>query len=169
MAATNSELAYGAEAGHESAGLPQFDVSFFPSQLFWLAVFFGLLYLLLDRALLPRLSGVIAQRASKISGDIDAAAAANAEAKAALEAYDQSIAQARSDGRGFLDEARAAAAAERSARMETAEQALNERLSAAEKRLSGQRAEGLAAAEAAAGEVAEAIVGKLVSSTREAA
>lgn len=168
MAAETESGAHGAEAAGHSAGLPQFDATYFPSQLFWLVVFFTLLYLLLDRALLPRVGGVIAQREGKIKGDIDAAAKANEEAKAALAGYDAAIAGARKQGRDLADAARSQAAAVRAARIEAADATLDARLTAAETRLSALRAEGAVAAEAAAQDVAEAIIGKLMGAARAA-
>ncbi len=42
--------------------MPQLDVETFPSQMFWLAVTFILLYLLMSRVGLPRLSAAIEAR-----------------------------------------------------------------------------------------------------------
>jgi F-type H+-transporting ATPase subunit b len=155
------EASYGAEHASGGAGLPQLDPSLFPSQIFWLAVFFTLLYVILDRALLPKLSGVIETRAQKIKSDIDAAAKANAEAQAALSGYDQAVATARAESRQRLDEARAEANDMRTKQTAEAEAAMTQRLNAADERLSGQRASGLAAARAAAEDVAQEIVARL--------
>lgn len=53
-------------AHHEEAGPPQFAVQTFPSQIFWLAVSFGGLYLLLAGAALPRIEQGITARAAHI-------------------------------------------------------------------------------------------------------
>ena len=154
--------AAGAEHGAESAaGLPQLDPSYFPSQLFWLAVFFVILYLALDRVLLPRLGGVIATREAKIKDDVDAAAKANADAHQALAAYDSAMAQAKAEARQLMEAARSEAADTRAKQTATVEAALTERLNAAEERLAGQREQGLDAARAAAADVARDIVAKL--------
>ena len=50
----------------EEAGLPQFAFDTFPSQLFWLAISFGSLYLLLAGAALPRIQQGITARAAHI-------------------------------------------------------------------------------------------------------
>ncbi|NDC60010.1 MAG: F0F1 ATP synthase subunit B', partial [Alphaproteobacteria bacterium] len=101
---------YAAEAA-AAPGLPQLDPSYFPSQVFWLAVFFVLLYFLLSQALLPKLAGVIETRANTIRSNVDAAAAANAEAQAALAAYEKALATARADARKLAEGVRADAAA----------------------------------------------------------
>ncbi|MBU6405998.1 MAG: F0F1 ATP synthase subunit B' [Alphaproteobacteria bacterium] len=151
---------YGAETG-ASPGLPQFDFSFFPSQLFWLTVFFTLLYLLLDRTLLPRVGGVIEKRGNVIKADIDAAAQANAEAQQALVAYDSAIAQAKTQARAAMDAARAEAADARAAQSAAVEASLAKKLNAAEERLARQRGQDLQAARTAAEDVAREIVSKL--------
>jgi len=157
-----AEASHGAEhAGEGGAGLPQLDLSLFPSQIFWLAIFFTLLYLLLDRALLPKLTGVIETRAKRIKDDIDAAAKANADAQAALGAYDNAIAAARAQSRQRMDEARAEAADVRAKQTAEAEATLTTRLNAAEARLAQQRADGFTAARQAGETVAQEIVGRL--------
>jgi F-type H+-transporting ATPase subunit b len=151
------------EAGHEAAsgGLPQFDPTYFPSQLFWLTIFFVLLYLLLDRVLLPRVGGVIEARAKKIQGDIDAAAKANADAQAALDSYDATIAASRAKARAEMDTARAEAADVRAKQTAEADATHRAALDAAEARLMARRAQGLEAAREAAEDVACDIVRKI--------
>jgi len=87
----------GAHGGaHESAGLPQMDVATFPSQLFWLVLTFGFLFVVLWRVVMPRLGSALELRSSQIASDIAAAESARAEAAAALTAYETSLAEARS-------------------------------------------------------------------------
>lgn len=143
------------------AGLPQLDPSFFASQLFWLTIFFVALYLFLSRVMLPKLGGVIEAREANRSGNIAAAAQANAEAQDALKAYEQSLAGATAEARRLADAARADANAVRTQRMADQDKLLNERLSAAEMKVAASRAEGLNAAREAAAETAAAIVEKL--------
>ena len=47
-----------AAAGEGGGGMPQFNPEFYSSQLFWLAVSFIALYLLLSRVALPRIGEV---------------------------------------------------------------------------------------------------------------
>ncbi|MEX0645816.1 MAG: hypothetical protein WD076_10925, partial [Parvularculaceae bacterium] len=58
-----------AEAHGESAsgGLPQLDLSTWPSQLFWLAIFFSGLYWLMASYFLPRIGGTIEDRRDRIA------------------------------------------------------------------------------------------------------
>jgi F-type H+-transporting ATPase subunit b len=147
--------------GGGNAGLPQFDPTYFPSQLFWLALIFLGLYLVLSRVLLPRVGGMIEARDAKIRADVDSANAASTAAQAALTAYDTAIAKAKADARARTDAARAEAAARRTEQTMVAEQALNQKLDAVEQRLAGARATSMAAAREAAADAAKAIVQRI--------
>ena len=67
----------------QAAGMPQFDVKSFPSQVFWLVVCFAVLYVLMAKLVLPRIGRTIESRESKIQSDLDAAQKANDAARAA--------------------------------------------------------------------------------------
>ena len=77
--------------GQESAGLPQMDISTFPSQLFWLIITFTALYLFMWKFVIPRLSTTIEERKDKISNDINDAENLNSEASKILENYDEKM------------------------------------------------------------------------------
>lgn len=69
---------------HQTAGgggLPQFDPTSWPSQLFWLAVFFTLLYLVFGKSIIPSLGNTIETRTSYIADHIKKAEALSAEAE----------------------------------------------------------------------------------------
>ena len=57
-------------AKHEGAGFPPFKTETFPSQLFWLAITFVALYLLMSRIALPRIGTILEGRQQRISGDL---------------------------------------------------------------------------------------------------
>lgn len=50
--------------------MPQFDVQVFVSQLFWMAVFLGIIYAVLSRRAVPRMETVLEERADKIEGQL---------------------------------------------------------------------------------------------------
>ena len=54
--------------------MPQLDFATFPPQLFWLAITFIVLYVLMAWVGLPRVGGVIAARRNRIDGDLEKAA-----------------------------------------------------------------------------------------------
>lgn len=92
---------------HTSGGMPQLDFSTFPSQIFWLAIAFVLLYLALDRFLIPRIGGAIEERKDRIAYDLDMAATKKVEADEAMAAYDRNLAEARAKAGQIAAENRA--------------------------------------------------------------
>jgi len=90
------------------AVFPPFDTSNFASQLFWLAITFGVLYLAMSRWVLPRISSAIEERRDRIADDLDAASQAKAEADAAGEAYEKALADARAKAHGIAADTRKA-------------------------------------------------------------
>ena len=64
--------------------MPQFDPSSFPSQIFWLVIFFALLYLLMSKVALPRMAAVLDRRHKAIESDLSKATALKHETEAAI-------------------------------------------------------------------------------------
>lgn len=160
--------AHAAAAGAEhSAAFPPFDTALFQHQAVWLVLSFAALYGLLTYIVLPKIGGAIAARKSSIDGDLAAAAQANSEAKAASDAYDRNLAQARLSARQLTDAARNEAAQTQAQEVNAAEAKLAERLAQAETQLAAARVSGMAAAKEAAIEAAQAIVTKLLPQPRE--
>lgn len=86
--------------------MPQLDFSTFPSQIFWLIITFGLLYLILAKNFLPRIGSVLEQRRDTVDHDLMKAQQLRAEAQQALEEYEEALVQARSDAQRLAQEVR---------------------------------------------------------------
>ncbi len=74
--------------------MPQLDVSTFLSQLFWLALSFGFLYLLLSKVCIPSIEKIFIMRDAKISNSLAAAHRAKEEAEKIRSNYEQALAKA---------------------------------------------------------------------------
>jgi len=61
--------------------MPQFDVSFFPSEIFWTLVSFALLFGLLKWLVLPRMTAILDQRTRVIEAEIEQAKRQREEAE----------------------------------------------------------------------------------------
>jgi F-type H+-transporting ATPase subunit b len=70
-------------------------------------VVFVVVLLLLSKFVWPKIAGALDERANKIKGEIDAAEAARMTAKAALEEYQASLAQARTEAQKMIADAKA--------------------------------------------------------------
>ena len=97
--ATSSEAA-NAAVEHASGGLPQLDFTTFPSQIFWLVVTCVVLFQLMNKVALPRISTVLEERADAIADDLDRAEEFKRKAAEAEEAYNQALVEARSKAHG---------------------------------------------------------------------
>lgn len=146
------------ETAEEHAVFPPFDSTTFASQLFWLAITFLLLYWLIAKIAIPRISGIINARAGRIADDLGAAEKAKADSEAARESYEKALAEARGKGFAIAEEARSAAKAAADSDRKGIEAALATKLADAETRIAGIKSRALAEVGTIAGEAAEAIV-----------
>ena len=78
-----------------SQGVPAPRIRTFAPQLIWLALTFGLLYLLLKRVVLPRVGEVIDERSDRIKRDLAQAEKVRADTQQALANYEQALSEAR--------------------------------------------------------------------------
>ncbi|MBX3498414.1 MAG: hypothetical protein KF889_03150 [Alphaproteobacteria bacterium] len=156
-------------AAQEKKGMPQFDPNTMPSQIFWLIVCFAILYVIMSRVVMPTLGGTIEARAAKIQGDLDAAAKARDEAKAALAHYEKSIADARAEAQAANRAAADAASAATNAKLAEVGQRIGAEIAAAEQRIDEARAAAMDNVRSMAVEVAQAAYGKLVGGQADAA
>src|SRR5262245_46590633 len=74
---------------------PPLDPTGVVPQLFWLAVSFALLYLLMKRFALPRVGEVIEERRERIERDLAKAEALKGETEQALVTYERALGEAR--------------------------------------------------------------------------
>lgn len=148
---------------------PPFEASTFPSQLFWLALTFGLLYVLMSRVALPRVGSILEQRRETIDGALRAASAAQKEAEEQATALETALAKARASAQGIAGEARDKSSKEIEARRTAVEKELSAKLGAAEVRISETKAKAMGNVETIAKETVGAILEQLGSKSTDAA
>lgn len=149
--------------------MPQLDVSTFPSQLFWLAITFIVLYWLMARAGLPRIVTIIDQRSARIAADIAKAGEMKTEAEAVIAAYERALAEARAGAQATLRETTERLNAEAAQRLHQASAKLAGESAAAERRITEAKAQAIANLRDVAVEVAQAAAMRLVGSGIDAA
>jgi len=165
MAAAETTTA-GTEVPSEGgAGFPPFRSETYPAQLFWLAVTFTFLFVVLWRVATPRIAGVIAARKGRISGDIGEAEQHRRDAEAALASYNSALTVARDSARGLGENNRKRIAAEAERAKAEADALAREAAGVAEARISTVRVEAKDKLTKAAEEVAAAIVARLTGDT----
>jgi F-type H+-transporting ATPase subunit b len=157
-----TEVPAGDVGEHGAKGaFPPFASETFASQVIWLAIAFGLLYLLMSRVALPRVASILENRGAKIAADLEAAQRMKAESDAAVEAYEASLAEARSHAHGIAAEARGAVAAEAEKTRIGLEGELGRKLAEAEAQIEATKAAALGNVRSIATDAAAAIVERL--------
>ena len=152
--------AHGGE--HESGVFPPFDPATFPSQLLWLAITFGALYLLMSKIALPRIGGILENRKSNIDADLAAADASRQKTDAAIAAYETALAEAKAKAQGIANQTREAIQADLAAKRSAVEADLTGKVTAAEARIASTKAEALTHVDEIATETAQTVVTQLV-------
>jgi F-type H+-transporting ATPase subunit b len=141
---------------------PPLDHTTFVPQLVWLAISFGLLYVLLKRVALPRVGEVIEERADRIRRDLEQAEKLKAETEGALAAYEQALTDARSKASGIIKTMRDGLTAEVDKERARVEAEIARKVADAETRIEQTKSRALASVNDIATETAGAIVKKLI-------
>ncbi len=152
-----------AEAG-EKGGLPQFDTSLFPEQIFWLVVSFAVLYLLMSVVALPRVARTQGNRKNVIAAEIDAARKANDTAQATSASVVKSLGEARAKAQSSVSAMLVEVAEESSQHHAAKEKELLRHLHRAEEDIAVTREAAMHEVRASASDLANAIVGKILAS-----
>jgi F-type H+-transporting ATPase subunit b len=161
MAATTTSTE--APGGH--GGFPPFQRENFPSQIIWLAVTFGLLYVLMSRIALPRIGGILADRDKRIGDDIAAASRFKEQSDTAHAAYEKALADARGRAQSIANATREQQAAAADATNKRLEAQLHERIAAAEQSIAASRTSAMSNVGGIASDAAAAIVERLIGQT----
>ena len=148
-------------AEHEAAGFPPFKTETFPSQLFWLAVTFTFLFVVLWRVAGPKINAAITSRRGAINGAIAEAGKARADAEAAQAAYETALATARARANALAEDTRTKMNAEIAKAKAQADAKAHDAMLAADTRIAQTRESAKAAVTVAARDAAIAIVERL--------
>lgn len=141
-----------------AVGMPQLDITTFPSQIFWLLVALITLYFVVSRVALPRIAGAIEERHDAIEDDLDRAAEYRRRAADAEKALEAASAAARARAQKIVAEARAEIQKEVDAAIAKADAEIASRAAESEARIAAIRDSARASVEAVAVDTAEALV-----------
>jgi F-type H+-transporting ATPase subunit b len=152
-----------AEGGHKGP-FPPMDTSTYPTQIFWLVIFFGLLYLLMSKVALPKMGAVLEKRAARIEGDLVRAQALKDETESAIQAYEKALADARAKAQNIAAETRNKMTAEMDAERAALDKTLAAKVADAEERITVAKTSAMKDVGAVAAETAAEIVAELTGS-----
>lgn len=157
---TNTEVGVPAKIEDEG-GFPPFNPVTFGSQLLWLAITFGVFYIIIGRVAAPRIAGILEGRKIAIAADLAEAARLKAETDAAIAGYEKSLAEARRNAATLAAETRARLTAEADVKRQAAESGLQQKLQKAEADIAGIKARALAEVDGIARETAASVIAAL--------
>ena len=148
---------------------PPFARDTFASQLFWLALAFIALYVIMARLALPRIQGIFEQRRARIGGDLADAQRLKSESEQTMSSYEKEIADARSEAQRMAGDTRERLNAESEGRRKELEAKLHDEIAKAERAIAATRSAAMANVEAIAAEATTAIVERLIGSAPDPA
>jgi F-type H+-transporting ATPase subunit b len=134
--------------------MPQFDPTWFASQIFWLAIIFFAFYRVISRQVLPQLGAAIEGREKQIEGDLHRAAALKGDSDAMIAAYEKALAESRAKAQAVRLETEATLAKKAATQSGELNAALATRIKAAESKIADARKAALSNVETLAAEIA---------------
>ena len=114
--------------GAESGGMPQLNPEFWISQIFWLTITFGVLYIVLSKLILPKISLNLELRKSQIQDNIEAAEKQRENSEAKLKQFDDIITKSKLRARNIYQEAREKALKEINLKREALDKQIDEEI-----------------------------------------
>lgn len=142
-------------------GMPQLCGEWMPNQIFWLVITLIVIYLVLTRVALPRIAGILADRAGTITNDLAAAEDLKAKAVEAEKAYDKALADARAEAQKIAAETRAAIQSDLDDAIAKADAEISAKAAESEKAIADIRAGAVESVREVAKDTAAALVAAL--------
>ena len=119
----------------ESGGMPQLDPEFWISQIFWLTLTFGILYVVLSKLILPKISANLELRKSQIQENIEAAEKQREDSEAKLREYDEVVLKSKLEAKNIFKDAREKALKDINSKKEILDEQINEEIKKAEQEI----------------------------------
>ena len=116
----------------ESGGMPQLNPEFWISQIFWLTITFGILYVALSKLILPKISANLELRKSQIQENIGAADKQREDSELKLKEYDDIVSKSKLAAQNIFKEAREKAFKDINSKKETLDKQIDEEIKKAE-------------------------------------
>jgi F-type H+-transporting ATPase subunit b len=116
----------------ESAGMPQLNPEFWISQIFWLTLTFGILYIILSKLILPKISANLELRRSQIQENIEAADKQREESETKLKEYEDIILKSKLNAKKIFKETREKALKDINLKKDSLDGQINEEIKKAE-------------------------------------
>ena len=119
----------------ESGGMPQLNPEFWISQIFWLTLTFGILYIILSKLILPKISANLELRKSQIQENIEAAEKQRESSEAKIKEYDEIILKSKLEAKNIFKEAREKVIKDINSKQNILDKQINEEIQKVEKEI----------------------------------
>ena len=90
----------------EKVGMPQLDTKFWFSQFFWLTITFSILFVLLSKFILPKISANLETRKSLILENISAAEKKRVESELKIKKFEEIVEKSKNEAKNYLNQAK---------------------------------------------------------------
>tara|TARA_B110000014_G_C19831035_1_gene430975 strand:+ start:92 stop:682 length:591 start_codon:yes stop_codon:yes gene_type:complete len=90
----------------ETGGMPQLDPKFWVSQIFWLVITFGILFIVLSKFILPKISNNLETRKSQILENIEIAEKQREDSEKKIKEFDKIILDSKINAKNFFNDTR---------------------------------------------------------------
>ena len=121
--------------GAESGGMPQLNPEFWISQIFWLIVTFGILYLILSKIILPKISSNLECRKSQIQENIEVADKQREGSESKLKEYNEIVSKSKIDAKNMFKSAREKALKDINSKKDILEEQIEQEIKKAEEEI----------------------------------
>ena len=123
----------------ESSGMPQLNPEFWISQIFWLTITFGILYVILSKFILPKISANLEIRKSQILENLEAADKQREDSEIKLKEYEKIISKSKLEARNIFNQTREKALKDINSKKEVIDKQIDDEIIKAEKEINTLR------------------------------
>jgi F-type H+-transporting ATPase subunit b len=116
----------------ESGGMPQLNPEFWVSQIFWLTITFGILYVFLSKLILPRISANLEIRKTQILDNIEAAEKQREESELKIRQYEEIVQNSKNEAKNYLNQVKEKILKDINFKKDTLDKDLNKEIQKAE-------------------------------------
>ena len=119
----------------ESGGMPQLNPEFWISQIFWLTLTFGILYIVLSKLILPKISDNLESRKSQILENIEAAEKQRQNSEEKLKEYEEIVSKSKMEAKNIFNQAREKALKDISSKKDVLDKQIDDEIGKAEQEI----------------------------------
>ena len=119
----------------ESGGMPQLNPEFWFSQIFWLIITFGVLFIVLSKLILPKISENLEARKSQILENIETAEKQREASENKIKEYEKIILDSKNEAKNYFNKARGQILIDIDKKRKTLKNEINEEIKKAEKEI----------------------------------